>query len=225
MKRTHTAALLALVVAIPAATAGSFVASNDTPCFIADDTGYRISDSASANFTVRIDNAAAKPDLRLQLVDDSAAADFVLVDDGDAVSLRRAAPPSKASASIPQPPTPDLTVALSRAPAAYKIYVRSADFSQQDAAALFAVIWQNCRQDRRFRTRIRRARLTDFACRMIYSENRFPLFGIMRLPPLNAPFTTSAARPRAGNKVATLKVPDIPIICGVPGGGRWDRGR
>jgi len=143
MKRTHTAALLALVVAIPAATAGSFVASNDTPCFIADDTGYRISDSAAANVTVRIDNAAAKPDLRLQLIDDAAAADFVLLDDGDAAE---ACPGGTAIQSIRLDPTarnPDLTVALSRAPAAYKIYVRSAAFSQQDAAALFAVIWRN----------------------------------------------------------------------------------
>jgi hypothetical protein len=30
--------------------------------------------------------------------------------------------------------------------AAYKIYVRSASFSQQDAAALFAVIWQIARK-------------------------------------------------------------------------------
>ena len=60
MTRTHIAALLALAVAIPAATAGSFFASSDKPCFIAGASGYRISDSASANFTVRIDNAAAE---------------------------------------------------------------------------------------------------------------------------------------------------------------------
>ncbi len=40
-------------------------------------------------------------------------------------------------------------MSLSRAPAAYKIYVRSAGFSQQDAAALFAAIWQNARKDAR----------------------------------------------------------------------------
>ena len=107
MTRTHVAALLVLAAAIPAATAASFFASSDKPCFIAGATGYRISDSASANVTVRIDNAAAKPDLRLQLVDDAAAADFVLVDDGDAVNActerhRRC----KASASIRKPPTP-----------------------------------------------------------------------------------------------------------------------
>jgi 4,5-dihydroxyphthalate decarboxylase len=43
----------------------------------------------------------------------------------------------------------DLTVALSRAPAAYKIYVRSASFSEQDAAALFVVIWNSARKDAR----------------------------------------------------------------------------
>ncbi len=97
----------------------------------------------SANVTVRIDNAAAKPDLRVQLIDDAAAADFVLLDDGVAAG---ACPGGTAIQSVHLDPTaakPDLTVALSRAPAAYKIYVRSAGFSQQDAAALFAAIWRN----------------------------------------------------------------------------------
>ena len=104
---------------------------------------YRMSNNASANVTVRIDNAAVKPDLRVQLTDDAAAADFVLLDDGIAAG---ACPGGTAIQSVRLDPTaanPDLTVALSRAPAAYKIYVRSAGFSQQDAAALFAVIWRN----------------------------------------------------------------------------------
>ena len=177
MTRTHIAALLVLAAAIPAAAAGSFFAPSDKPCFVAGAAGYRISDSASANFTVRIDNAAAKPDLRMQLVDDPAAADFVLVDDGDTATPA----PARRRQSIridPAAANADLTVALSRAPADYKIYVRSASFSQQDAAALFAVIWQTAAC--RFRTRIRRAQLTRYAC------------------PLNAPFTTFALRaPRA----------------------------
>ena len=141
MTRTHIAALLVLVVAIPAASAGSFFASSDKPCVIAGDSGYQISDSASANFTVRIDNTAAQPDLRMQLVDDAAAADFVLVDDG--VNACTDAAAIKSIRLDPGAAKPDLTVALSRASADYKIYVRSASFSQQDAAALFAVIWQN----------------------------------------------------------------------------------
>ena len=143
MTRTHIAALLVLVVAIPAATAGSFFASSDKPCVITGDSGYQISDSASANFTVRIDNAAAQSDLRMQLVDDAAAADFVLVDDGDAVNACTDAAAIKSIRLDPGAAKADLTVALSRASADYKIYVRSASFSQQDAAALFAVIWQN----------------------------------------------------------------------------------
>ena len=86
MTRTHVAALLLFAAAIPAATAASFFTSSDKPCFIAGSTGYRVSDSDAANVTVRIDNAAVTPDLRLQLIDDAAAADFVLVDDGDSGS-------------------------------------------------------------------------------------------------------------------------------------------
>ncbi len=81
MKRSHVAALLVVVVAVPAAAAGSFFASRSKPCFIAGNVGYRIARTSSADLTVRIDNASAKPDLRMQLVEDSAAADFVLVDD------------------------------------------------------------------------------------------------------------------------------------------------
>ena len=157
MTRTHVAALLLFAAAIPAATAASFFTSSEKPCVVVGSTGYQVSDSAAANFTVRIVSAAAKPSLRMQLVDDDAAADFVLVDDSDTGS--RPAPaqrPSRASASIPPRADADLTVVLSRQPADYKIYVRSANFSEQDAAALFAVIWKNARMTA-FRTRIRRA--------------------------------------------------------------------
>ena len=141
MKRAHAAALLALLVAIPAATAGSLFAPREKPCFAAGDTAYRISDSSAADVTVRIDIAAANPDLRMQLTDNAAAADFVLVDDAEAGN---ACPGTVQSIRIdPAARKPDVTVALSRAPAAYKIYVRSAGFSQQDAAALFAVLWRN----------------------------------------------------------------------------------
>ncbi|MGH6666048.1 MAG: hypothetical protein ACREB2_14290 [Pseudolabrys sp.] len=150
MTRTHIAALLALAVAIPAATAAAFHSSGTRPCFSAGASGYRISDSAPANVTVRIDNMAATPDLRLQLVDDPAAADFVLVDDSDTVNAC-----SGAVQNIRLDPAAehaDLTVTLSRAPADYKIYVRSDNFSQQDAAALFAVLWNAARKDARAAT-------------------------------------------------------------------------
>ena len=82
----------------------------------------------------------------MQLVDDSAAADFVLIDDGDAVNACTGLTAIQSIRLDPAAVNADLTVSLSRAPAAYKIYVRSASFSQQGAAALFAVIWQTTRK-------------------------------------------------------------------------------
>lgn len=149
MKRTHIAALLVLIVAVPAATASSFFSSSAKPCFIDGAAGYRISDSASANFTVRIDNTATEPNLRMQLVDDPTAADFVLVDDSDTVNACTGATAIKSIRLDPFAPNADLTVTLSRQPADYKIYVRSAGFSEQDAAVLFAVIWQTARKNAR----------------------------------------------------------------------------
>lgn len=148
MTRTHIAALLALAAAIPAATASFFASSSPSarPCFFAGNTGYRMADRGGADLTVRIDNASAAPDLRLQLIDDAAAADFVLVDDGDAGSACAGATAIRTIRRDPQEGPADLTVALSRAPARYKIYVHSTAFSQQDAAALFAAIWRNSRK-------------------------------------------------------------------------------
>lgn len=149
MTRIHIASLLALVVAVPAAAAGTFFAAQPAPqqpCFVTGNAAYRMSDRATANYTVRVDNSAANPNLRLQLVDDPAAADFVLVDDGDAVNACKDAGTVKSVRLDPSARAPDLTVALSRAPAATKIYVKSASFSVQDAAALFAAIWTDARK-------------------------------------------------------------------------------
>ena len=143
------------------ATAGSFFASSAKtfrantfdaktldakPCFTAGNTGYALTGSASANFTVRIDNATARPDLALQLVDDAAAADFVLVDDGDAADACQATSAIKSIRIAAATAKADLTVTLSRAAANTKIYVRSANYSDEDAAALFAAIWHDARK-------------------------------------------------------------------------------
>ena len=146
MTRTHLVSLMALVLAVPAATAGSFFSSSAKPCFVADTTGYEMSTGAQANYTVRIDNTAPAPSLRMQLVDDPAAADFVLVDDGDPAEACKAATEIKSIRLDPAAVKADLTVALSRADADYTIYVRSAHFTAQEAAALFAVVWQNARK-------------------------------------------------------------------------------
>jgi fructose-specific component phosphotransferase system IIB-like protein len=147
MTRTHVFALLALVIAVPAAAAAatSYFAASDTPipCFVAGNAAYRVTGAATADYTVRVDTAAASPSLRLQLVDDPAEADFVLVDDSVATD---ACPASVTNIRVDAAATaPDVTVSLSRAPADHKIYVKSASFSEQDATALFAVIWKGAR--------------------------------------------------------------------------------
>jgi hypothetical protein len=154
MTRTHIVSLVVLIVAVSAATAGSFFASSANtartkPCFIADNAGYEISSSASADYIVRIDNAAPSPNLRIQIVDDPAAADFVLVDDNDAGDACNTANAIKSIRIDPEASKPSLTVSLSQGAAdykVYKVYVRSANYSPQDAAALFAVIWQSNRK-------------------------------------------------------------------------------
>lgn len=141
MNRITVAAVLGLTAAVPAGAAGVYFSTslNTAPCFAAPTAAYRISDNA-ADYTVRIDNAAAKPSVRLQVVDDPATADFVLVDDGAAACENTTA--VKDVRIDPAAALPDVTVALSRAPGDAKIYVKSARFSEQDAAALFAVIWK-----------------------------------------------------------------------------------
>ncbi|MCK9914116.1 hypothetical protein MXD81_33680 [Microbacteriaceae bacterium K1510] len=140
MNRITVAAIFGLVAAVPAGAAGVYfhTPSTTTPCFAAPTGAYRIADEA-ADYTVRIDDAAANPSLRLQVVDDPAIADFVLVDD-DAPACPSGAR-LKSVRIDPEAAAPDLTVALSRAPGDKKIYVNSARFSEQQAAALFAVAW------------------------------------------------------------------------------------
>lgn len=158
MTRTHIVLLLALVVAVPAAAGSSLFDAgerpvradeNPPPCFNAGTAVYRFSAAANADYTVHIDNAAVHPDLRLALVDSPALADFVLLDDAvsadacrDAAAVKsiRIAPPIAKSGD-----KPGLTVTLATQGRAgeYKIYVRSANFTAQDAAALFAAIWHD----------------------------------------------------------------------------------
>lgn len=152
MTRAHIVSLILFVAAVPAATASSLLASNAKRCLITGSVGYEISGSATVTHTVRIDNTAPHPSLRIQVVDDPAIAVFVLVDDGAAGD---ACPNAASVESIridPAAAKPELTVSLSREPADYKIFVRSANYTVQDAAALFAVIWQTAGKTGSLRT-------------------------------------------------------------------------
>ncbi len=150
MTRSHILALFTLVVAVPAVAVGasSLWSVDETPCFSTGNVGYRLTDRRSADFTIKIDNAATRPDLALQLVDDPSLADFVLADgtetSGACFGLRAV----RTIRVDAQAREPDLTVALRSddAAARYKIYAHSADFTAQDAAALFAVMLQTGRK-------------------------------------------------------------------------------
>ncbi len=125
MRNTHIVALIALIAAVPAATAGSLLSPGNKPCFIAGNDGYVLSGTKvgpqstaiSATHIVRIDNAAARPSLRMQVVDSPAQADFMLVDDGDADRTCASATTIESIRLDPTAARPELTVALSRKPA------------------------------------------------------------------------------------------------------------
>jgi hypothetical protein len=142
MTRPRLIALLVLIVAGPAAAATAVMwSAPGKPCFLAGDASYRFTDNGAADLTVRLDDHAAHPDLRLQIVDDAAVADFVLVDDG---AIDAACGNSIEHIRLDNAARkPDLIVALSRAPAPHKIYVRSSRYTAGEAAALFAALWRN----------------------------------------------------------------------------------
>ena len=148
MQLFQKCALLGVLAAVPAA-AHALLLPTTNPCFTSGTATYRISAAAPApDYRVRIDNAAAQPDLRVGLVDQPEIADFVLVDDLDAVQGNACAAPTPKTIRVDAGEMlPDLTVSLSQIGAAeasdFKLYVRSARFSQEDAAALFGVMWRS----------------------------------------------------------------------------------
>jgi len=144
MTRTQIFGVLAVLAALPAAGiegGAIFSAASDRPCFSTGNVGYRLTGASSADYTVKIDNAAARPDVTLQIVDDPTAADFVLADGaettGSCLGVRGVRTVRVDTAAL----EPDLTISLELgAGQQYKIYANSGDFSAQDAAALFAVM-------------------------------------------------------------------------------------
>jgi hypothetical protein len=146
--RIRTAFILAAAVAAPAAAYTMLAEAPKEPallsnCFAAGASAFQIIAKAAApDYRIRIDSAAAHPDLRIQLVDRAEHADFVLVDDAD-----DAPGTCKSARTVTHDETagrPDVTVQLSAdaKSADYRLYVRSARFSQQDAAALLAAMWK-----------------------------------------------------------------------------------
>jgi hypothetical protein len=98
--------------------------------------------SASAWSRPKASSRLGSPSGTMQIVDNPASADFVLVDDGESGVCDGTVETIRLDSEARNP---DLTVALSHEAADYKLYVRSPRFSTQDAAAFFAVMWRNAR--------------------------------------------------------------------------------
>lgn len=143
MTRPRNASLLIVAIAVSAATANAYFVEPERPCFVSGAHAYRIADIEDANVTVRVSKTAADPSLRMQLVNDPAIANFVLVDDGDSAAACHSVGTVKNIRLDADAAKPDLTVALSDQAAPYKIYVQSAHYTPQAAAALFAVMRQD----------------------------------------------------------------------------------
>jgi hypothetical protein len=150
VNRAQKAAVLIAAIAIPAAAYSMLAPVKDSLCLASGATTYRLAHgAASPDFRIKISGDAVQPDLRVQWVDRAEIADFVLVDDGDrnGPTTCRSTAPIRTVAFDTDVLKPDVTVKLSAEPAAdYKIYVQSARFSQQDAAALVAAIWKDNQQ-------------------------------------------------------------------------------
>ncbi len=147
MNRIHKALIFAAALAVPAAIHGMQAEPKQPPCFASGASTYQIvANAAAPDYRIRIDSEAKKPDLRMQLVDRPERADFVLVDDfsGGEPATCRSSTPVRTVALDSTASKPDVTVHLSADAkgADYRIYVRSARFSQQDAAALLAAMWE-----------------------------------------------------------------------------------
>lgn len=136
--------LLLLAIAIPA-TAQTFnltIGAFEPPaCLALGNASYRIvPPGVRADYTVRIDPAAASPDIRIALSDTPDDADLVLVDDGAASPGCGSRGAVRYVAIDAEAASPDLIVGLAAvpAPADYRIYVRSRELEPMAAVALYA---------------------------------------------------------------------------------------
>lgn len=144
MDRIRNTVVLLFVAAIPAA-APPLPTKSPEVCFTAGSVTYRLSaNTPSPDFRVRIDNQAARPDMRVGLVDHAELADFALVDDVATLAGNpcRTAGVLKTVVVVAADKPADMTISLTRHAddAGLKLYVHSARVSHQDAAALFALM-------------------------------------------------------------------------------------
>lgn len=146
MDRLRKSLILLAVIAVPAAAHSTFAPPEEL-CFASGATTYKLTPkAASADYRVKFDNAAPRPDLRMELVDRPEIADFVLADDFSATpgNACRGVARLKTIKIDSEARTPDVTVSFGPGDTIpdYRIYVHSVRYSHQDVAALLATLWK-----------------------------------------------------------------------------------
>lgn len=146
MRLLRTIATGSLIAVAAFATMRLVPQASPDLCFAAGPVTYRLSVSAPApDYRVAIDNAAARPDMRVQLVDRIDTADFALTDDAGMLTGQacRTGASIRTVRIVPAGDAADLTIALTPARAGradFSLYVHSARVSHAGAAALFALV-------------------------------------------------------------------------------------
>ena len=146
MDRMRKIVVSLAVIAAPVAAQSAF-STPEPLCFADGAATYRLAPAVGLpDFRIRFDNDTARPDLRIQLVDQPEIADFVLVDDtgGRPSTACRSSVAVKTVKVDAAAKSPDVTIALSADVSAphYRVYVHSVRFSHQDAAAFLAAMWK-----------------------------------------------------------------------------------
>ena len=141
MQRIHllfAVAALAMAPAVMAAADAWLAPASDGSCFSSGGVTYRLTSSKAADYTIRIDNSAPRPDLIVQITEDPAAADLVLL--ADAGGLNSCAGGTQRTIRLdPRAAEPDVTIALAREEDGQaRIYAPV--FRAEEAAAMFAVM-------------------------------------------------------------------------------------
>lgn len=133
-----------LASTIPLLIAGVFARSElppgTTPCVALGDRTVRLAASPwEAQLHVGFTDNPALATVKVQIVDDPAAADFAMADDADEAetSACAAGPSPQLVAIVPMPAASDPVIYLTRDnDADYKVFVQSKTFTARDAAAL-----------------------------------------------------------------------------------------
>jgi|SRR5690554_655829 len=132
----------------------AFIISTNSSCYGNDVYTYHFSSTAfSPDYTVKVSSTAFSPDLTIKIVDDPKKANLILVDDykdGDMQMCKKSTSYGAKTIKVSSTAfSPDITVKLTDYSYSvdYTIFVASERMTVEEAAALFAVIWQSNRDN------------------------------------------------------------------------------